>query len=348
MGSRSCETEVRRLLAHAETRGRCLATVDSRLRGGLVRLMRRGEVVRPARSVYARRAHWEGLSARSKGLYVLRALQELHPKWVFCSFSAALAYDLPIPFDLMGRAHVATSPRRRARATKGVAFRIVPDGEPVHIVSGIRVVPFERALLDCMRVSAFGRALALADAALRSGRASRERLLAYFRRVGRNLTGSLNARRTLRYADARSESAGESVARAAMIEQGFALPDLQVSFERPLNEGRSFRVDFLWMREDGMQVIGEFDGRVKYESRDLRGDRSALRVMEDERRRESQLSVYGMPIVRFSYRDVMDAAYFARLLGRFGIPRREEAAREHRRLQRSRSSAAKTFCVASF
>lgn len=102
------------------------------------------------------------------------------------------------------------------------------------------------------------------------------------------------------------------------------------------------------MREDGSRIIGEFDGRAKYEDASLRGGRDALRVLEDERRRESRLTAYGMPIMRFSYRDAMNAAYFARLLKRFGVPWRREAADEHGRLNRSRSTSAKTFCIASF
>lgn len=348
MGSRHCEATVAVLFAHAEAHGACLATVDPRLRGCLCRLMKRGEVIRPARSVYARVSYWSGLSERDKGLHVLRALQELHPDWVFCFASAALAYDLPIDFRKMREVHVATSARRRARATKGAVFHIIPDSERTSTVLGIRVVSFERTLLDCMRTSGFERALALADAALRSKLSSRSRLLSYFRRAGRGLSGSSRAMKVMLLADPRSESAGESIARATMIEQGFALPDLQVSFRRPMDEDRFYRVDFLWLREDGSRVIGEFDGRMKYEDAEMRGGRSALRVLEDERRRESHLSAYGMPIVRFSYRDVMDAARFVRLLRCFGVPRREEAAVEHRKLWRSRSVSAKTFCIVSF
>lgn len=348
MGSRHRIAELERLFAHAERQRCCLATVDPRLRDALRRLAARDEVVRPARSVYARRSCWESLSTRDRAQFTLRALQKLHPDWVFCFGSAALAYDLPASFASTRQVHVATTRARRARATRGVRFHVMPDDEDVCVVEGIRVTSFERTLLDCMRTAGFKRALALADAALRSGRAARGRLEASFLEKGSRQTGVRHAARALRYADARSESAGESVARAAMIEQGFALPDLQVSFKRPLDEGRTYRVDFLWMREDGSRVIGEFDGRAKYEDASLRGGRDALRVLEDERRRESRLTAYGMPIVRFSYRDVMNATHFARLLKRFGVPWRREAADEHGRLSRSRSTSAKTFCFVPF
>lgn len=345
MGAR--ETELRGLFDAAEKSCSCFTTRDARLRDALRRAMNRGEVVRPARGVYARSPYWLSLADREKGLHVLRALQLAHPDWVFCGSSAALAYDMPVPFSQMGDVHVATSRSRRNRSTKDAVFHAMPEGDPVFSVSGVKVVSYERALLDCMRTSAFGRALAFADAALRSGR-TREKLLSYFQKEGRGYSGVLRAAKVLLYADGRSESAGESMARASMIELGFSLPDLQVPFRRPLDRKRFYRVDFLWMREDGVRVIGEFDGRGKYEDAALRGDRSAVRILEEERKRESRLTIYGMPIVRFSYRDIANKARFSRLLEEFGVPRRLEAAEEHRRMERSRLLSAKTFSIAPF
>ena len=52
-----------------------------------------------------------------------------------------------------------------------------------------------------------------------------------------------------------------------------------------------------------------------------------------------------MPIVRFSYKDVVDAARFTTLLKRYGIPQSDEIARFERRLARSRSTSAQFFAV---
>ena len=152
----------------------------------------------------------------------------------------------------------------------------------------------------------------------------------------------------MRYADARSESGGESIARAAMIRQGFALPELQVDLPQPMNHQRSFRVDFLWNRLDGGRVIGEFDGMQKYEDEAMLGGRSSLRALADEQHREAQLTLYGMPIVRFSYQDVMDDRRFVELLDRYGVPRSDEVACFERRLERSRSASAQIFTVCAW
>ena len=151
--------------------------------------------------------------------------------------------------------------------------------------------------------------------------------------------------RTMHYADARSESGGESIARAAMIQHGFALPELQVALPRPLDRRRSYRVDFLWTRLDGSRVIGEFDGMQKYEDAALRGGRTPMRVLADEQHREAQLPLYGMPIMRFSSKDVANTGRFVKLLDQYGIPRDDETARVVRRLSRSRSTSAHVFAV---
>ena len=151
--------------------------------------------------------------------------------------------------------------------------------------------------------------------------------------------------RTMHYADARSESGGESIARAAMIQHGFALPELQVALPRPLDRRRSYRVDFLWTRLDGSRVIGEFDGMQKYEDAALRGGRTPMRVLADEQHREAQLTLYGMPIMRFSSKDVANTGRFVKLLDQYGIPRDDETARVVRRLSRSRSTSAHVFAV---
>ena len=196
-----------------------------------------------------------------------------------------------------------------------------------------------------MRMADFGQALAVADFALRLGGGRASAFVSHVRRIGGNLEGAAHAMRTMHYADARSESGGESIARAAMIQHGFALPELQVALPRPLDRRRSYRVDFLWTRLDGSRVIGEFDGMQKYEDAALRGGRTPMRVLADEQHREAQLTLYGMPIMRFSSKDVANTGRFVKLLDQYGIPRDDETARVVRRLSRSRSTSAHVFAV---
>lgn len=340
------DAEVSRLFLQAEHSGMCLVAPSRRICDVLRRKIQRGDVVKPARGMYARDPYWRALSKPRRTLHVMRTMQSLHPNWVFCHESAAVAFGLPVSHEKLGEVHVAMSRSQRNANSKGIRWHVVEHDE-LAVVQGLRVTSLPRTAFDCMRTSDFKQALAIADGALRSSGRRSSSFVSCFRRIGGNLAGTAHAVRTMRYADARSESGGESIARAAMIRQGFALPELQVDLPQPMNHQRSFRVDFLWNRLDGGRVIGEFDGMQKYEDEAMLGGRSSLRALADEQHREAQLTLYGMPIVRFSYHDVMDDRRFVELLDRYGVPRSDEVARFERRLERSRSASAQIFTVCS-
>ena len=341
---KSNDTEVARLFLEAERKGMCLATPSRRVCDVLRRRIERGEAVKPARGMYARAPYWDSLSKPQRMLHVMRTLQSLHPDWTFCRESAAVAFGLPVSYREMDVVHVATTRGNRNANSKDVRWHVVDDDE-FSVVRGFRVTPLTRTVFDCMRATGFPQALAIADGALRVSGMSSSSFACHFERTGGNCTGKAHAIRTMRYADARSESGGESIARAVMIREGFALPELQVALPQPMNPQRSFRIDFLWTRLDGSRVLGEFDGMRKYEDEAMLGGRSSLRALADERHREAQLTLYGMSIVRFTYQDVTNAGRFVELLDRYGIPRSEEAARIERRLTRARSTSAHIFTV---
>lgn len=341
---RTNDAELARLFSHAEREQICLVPSSPRIRESLRRQLEQAKAVRPARGMYARSPYWRALAKPQQALHVLRTMQALHPHWTFCRESAAIAFGLPVAFESLQTVHVATSKANRTSSSGIVAWHIVDNDRPV-VAQGLRVTSLTRTVFDCMRTEDFGQALATADGALRLSGERPSSFVSRFKRIDGNLPGANKAVRTMLYADARSESGGESIARATMIQQGFAIPRLQVVLPRPLDRKRTFRVDFLWTRIDGSHVMGEFDGMQKYEDESMRGTRTSLRALADEQHRESQLTLYNMPIVRLSYKDVMDAASFARLLNRYGIPQSDEVARTERRLARSRSSSAQIFAV---
>lgn len=340
------DAEMVRLFLQAERRGMCLVPSSERIRLIIQRKVERGQIVRPTRGAYARASYWSKLSRTDQAFHILRTMQSVHPDWVFCHESAAVAFGLSVSYEKLDTVHVATSRSRRNANSKSVRWHVIADDEFV-IVRGLRVTSLTRTLFDCIRTVDFKQALAVADSALRlSGKPSGS-FVSRFRAIGGNHAGSAHAARTMYYADPRSESGGESIARAVMIQQGFALPELQVVLPRPLDSERSYRVDFLWTRLDGGKVLGEFDGMQKYEDEAMLGGRSSIQALADEQHREAQLTLYGMPIVRFSYKDVANTACFTELLKRYGIPRSDEAACIERRLARSRSTSAHIFTVCS-
>ena len=111
--------------------------------------------------------------------------------------------------------------------------------------------------------------------------------------------------------------------RVAMARLGFASPELQVAIADPMDKAKSFRFDYLWTLPDGMLVAGELDGKQKYRDPEMLRGRTAVNVLTDERRQESRLSIYRIPIMRFSFEESQDPESFADLLQSFGVPKDE-------------------------
>lgn len=185
--SASVNQEIERLLDSSERSGSCLATVDDRLRKALARRVQKPEdetppsnatgkarrphatpeLVAPARSLYIRKSTWNKLSLDERALHVLRGLQTLHPDWVFCHDSAAVAWGLPLPGKRVHTTHVASKHVSRSSKKGDIVFHKLGSDCPVVIANGVRVVPFVETLYSVLAISDFADGLPLADRALR-------------------------------------------------------------------------------------------------------------------------------------------------------------------------------------
>lgn len=296
----------------------CSQTADQCLRKALEVRRRRGLLVSPRPGLYARTQTWKRLPRTERELWVLHAIAALRPGWTFCHASAALAHGLYVSHRRLCPEHIATSPGSRHSSCR-LAKRHVIDDPTTTVASGVAVTSLRRTALDCLRTLPEPEALAIADSTLRRGGMSKDELLAHLEHHGRRRRNIKRALDIVRIADARSESGGESMARHIMIANGFPLPDLQRPIPNPDNPSSPYRVDFYWELDDGTILIGEMDGIEKYENPEMTGGRSAVRVMSDERMRESRLTLMGARIMRFGFHDVTRPERLVRLLLRFGL-----------------------------
>ncbi|BDR53928.1 hypothetical protein KIMH_00390 [Bombiscardovia apis] len=130
-------------------------------------------------------------------------------------------------------------------------------------------------------------------------------------------------RKLLRYANAGSENGGESACRAAIIEAGFQLPQLQREFRDPLDANKLARVDFTWFLADGRTVVLEFDGTAKYVSPEMAEGRNVRQVVAEEREREGLLRRAGVSaIIRINYEQLRLRTPLIGALNQVRIPRR--------------------------
>ncbi len=317
--TRTLETQLNESLDEAEALQSGYAPQGRRELRGLRRLGL--TLVEPIHGTFVRRRIWKGLNPAERSLWLMRAVTKKHPRWRFCGASAAVAFGLPVTWGLLTHVFVATPPGTKGRSASGVSRHHFNDAEEAQ-VDGLRLTSLWRTVFDCLAEFPGPDGLAIADRALQMSRSSARSLVEYVRTVHRGRRGSRRALAVAALADGRAESGGESIARHVMHELGFATPELQVWIEDPVEPGKWFRVDFLWLLPDGSIVIGELDGRQKSTRPELMGGRDAVRVLQDERLRESHLTALRPAIVRFDYQTARDPKRLETLLESFGVPRR--------------------------
>lgn len=125
-------------------------------------------------------------------------------------------------------------------------------------------------------------------------------------------------RSTLSFADPRAESPGESRSRVVIDQLGFVAPRLQT--EVRLTGGRRRRLDFDW---DAAGIIGEFDGKTKYQTESIIGAGGEASVYWEEKWREDEIEeATGKRFVRWRWMDLDQPKRLERRLLLKGVPKR--------------------------
>lgn len=218
----------------------------------------------------------------------LAALVSLEPAAVVSHTTAAHLHRLPArrPGERPGHVRVTLPQRGRVRAGLHVHAGLVTPPDTA-VVDGVRCTSVERTALDLARRRPLVESLVVLDAALaRSDRA------ALADAAGRlpGVAGLARLRRAIELADARAESPLESASRGLVLDAGLPAPELQAWLAD--DEGRAWRVDFLWR---ALGVVGEADGWGKYAGpADLRA----------EKLREDALRRTGWTVVRWTSDEV--------------------------------------------
>ncbi len=167
---------------------------------------------------------------------------------------------------------------------------------------GFRLTSLERTALDAARLLPHERAVAVLDAALHLG--ADPSLLDRMLLDAARRKGVRTARAALAFADKRAESVGESISRVRMAEVGLPAPILQFEVWDHLGLWVA-RTDFCWRER---RVVGEFDGRVKYNGTEA----EVADVVMAEKRREQAIRDAGWWVVRWGWQDLGDREAFRR------------------------------------
>jgi hypothetical protein len=281
---------------------------DLGTRGELLRRIKSGELVRVSRGVYRSPVDPAVRSGPARDLRYLHRVQAAQvstdEQLVFSRESAAVLWQLPSVDGWPAAVHVVADCAAGGRSTVGLQRHTVGPVVSVRL-SGLRATTLARTVVDIARTANLREAVAMADAALhglrdRSGRIirapiSKDELLAELHDAGSG-NGVVKARVAIEIADGASESPGESCSRVGFHLLGFTPPRLQVTFSDRF--GVIGTVDFWWPE---FNLIGEFDGAVKYDDPVFLAGRTPQQALHDEKRREDRLRALGHAVTRWGW-----------------------------------------------
>lgn len=285
-------------------------------------------LVRVGPNAFVRGAEWDAAGPRRR--YVTRVFARLGRRSVAAvgsHVSAVAVHGLPWLHGWPEDVHLTVPKTQYRSGTKGLVLhtRPVQPGDGIDH-AGLRFTSVARTVADVALQGDVRTVVVLADAALRQGLRKGD----VHRALGGlpHHRGRALAARSIEFADPRSGSPAESLARVVFWELGLPAPVLQQRFDV---DGHRHEVDF-WFPEQG--VIVEVDGRVKYSQERYRNGRTAAQVIVDEKRRHERLSAHPAvrAIVRLEWRDLWDLDALSFRLRAAGLPCRARPVRSARGL----------------
>ena len=284
-------------------------------------------IIEPEHNLFVAAEDWKAFNVAERAKLMIEGLSVLHPAWSFWGYDAALVWGLEVPYPLVGPRYLVL--RNKPSLLKAPVRLLRPDAcPPCEVHEGVYVTGLWRTVEDCLLRAQLSVGLAIADSALRRTDATREDLMQGLREHASKRRGIRRALCIARYADGLSENGGESRFRAFFIVYGFSVPRLQVEFVDPFDPEKTFRVDYLWVLEDGTQLIGELDGLDKYYVEHDGAREVSIDAFAAERLRESHLTMLGHKVLRFSFSELKEPEKLIEKLERAGVPRSKERANE--------------------
>lgn len=279
----------------------------------LRRRYERGELTRIRPGVYVESARWQQLSIDARyRQFVHGAGATLAKSTQFSHDSAVAAWHLPGIGPWPRLVHALEPIANGGRSSSGIRRHATGlDGDAVEINS-LTVTSLARTVADFSRSTTFMRAVCATDAAMappekrtfrHANRVPPLTLADFVRALStvESSRGAARARRVAEFSTGLSGSPGESVSRVQFHLLGFLPPQLQVPFSDA--DGFIGYADFYWPELD---LIGEFDGDVKYLDKVYRRGMLPEQVVLAEKRRENRLRRVVRALERWDWRVALD------------------------------------------
>lgn len=275
---------------------------------------RAGDFVRVRPGAYLTATEWGSLSARDRHLVAMQAVtQTSRRRLLFSGPSAAALHGIPVLGGWPSRPHLIDYVGRRRAALVGVVtHRVDLADEDVVETGGVLVTSPLRTAIDLAATRGFLAGVVALDhvlgAAFGVSRADIEARIAEarpFRSVRR-------VEAALAVATGFSETPLESLSLGQFHLLGLPRPRQQVEF---VVDGRTHRADFYFEDAD---VIGEADGRSKYDPESIPGSSPAERLWA-EKDREDILRTVVRGFARWNWDHALGGHELERRLRRAGV-----------------------------
>jgi hypothetical protein len=275
------------------------------------------------RGVYVVKKWYDALPSLEQHQVGLVALSlVLEEPAVHSHVSAAVELGLELLDPDLSEQHVTRAELKGSRHESGVHHHAadLPKSDVLRRPGEPTVTTHARTAVDVARESdRLEQGVAACDSALRGGVTTTELTDVLLR--CRNWPGARLASRAVHLADGRSANPGESWSRVILVTHGHAPTDLQRAFYDA--RGLIGYVDYFWEEE---QVVGEFDGKLKYGVAPGATPEEASRAIIAEKRREDRLRALGLDFVRWGFGELYTPQLF---VAKVAVARRRGAA--HRR-----------------
>lgn len=264
------------------------------------------------RGVWLPQAAWSSLrwDQRYQALVHATVLSCREPdEVILAAHSAAVMWGLP-SIERWPDHVTLLDPEGRSGSSEHIRMMHALPAE-THEVNGLRITSPARTVMDLARRGTVETALAAADHALRLQLCSRAELADEAGLITAGARGRTTARLVVDLADGLSGSAGESLSRLQMFRANFPRPVLQREYRDAA--GLIGYVDF-----DLEHLIGEFDGRLKYNVPAGASPHEASQIVWREKKREDRLRRF-KEVARWDWRIARTNGGLARHLMGHGL-----------------------------
>lgn len=344
----STKHEISIIASHAQQRGCYIFGTTPTLQRALQRQVHAGRLLRIARNVYVQQSHWRSLTPPQRLHHLTLTTAVRHPSWTFAGLSAAVAYQLEVPWNLIQspQIHIACTDHGFQRGIlTGFYMKEIPQ---CRIASGLgpmdpnshtqcaqypavgifcdetmscttfQITSPARTIVDCGLRYEFRYVLPIIDSALRRNLTTIAEIIAVCDTMQVDCGPVM---RLAHYANPLSENGGESLCRAIFIEYGLETPVLQHEFVDPSDPAKVARADFMWRTADGRIIVLEYDGMRKYVDPDMTNRRDIATVVSAQIERDGLLKRAGVDtVIHVTYDDVVQPDSMIMRLRRLGVP----------------------------